>query len=166
MNYKSLLPNIRNFIFDYDGVMSDGTVYVMPDGEMLRASGVRDGFAIKVASSLGYNIIVISGGYSSGLEIRLRELGVKHIFLGVSNKLEVLNRLAEEFLDLHQTLYMGDDLPDYKAMRKTLLPCCPADAVEEIKSISSYISSFAGGKGCVRDVIEQVLRINGQWPPL
>lgn len=165
MNYKSLLPQIKHFIFDYDGVMSDGTVFVMPDGEMLRASSVRDGFILKIAARLGYTISIISGGYSKGLEIRLRDLGLTDVFMGVSDKVEVLDALTNKYLDPHATLYMGDDLPDLKAMKKVLLPCCPADAVEEIKSISMYISSYPGGKGCVRDVIEQVLRINQQWPP-
>jgi 3-deoxy-D-manno-octulosonate 8-phosphate phosphatase (KDO 8-P phosphatase) len=166
MNYKSLLPKIKNFIFDYDGVMSDGTVFVMPGGEMLRGSGVRDGFAIKTAAKLGYNIIVISGGYSEGLIVRLNDLGVREIHLGIADKMSVFEKLKSEFLDPNETLYMGDDLPDLMTMNEVLLPCCPADAVEEIKSVSLYISSFNGGKGCVRDVIEQVLKINGQWPPL
>jgi 3-deoxy-D-manno-octulosonate 8-phosphate phosphatase (KDO 8-P phosphatase) len=165
MNYKSLLPQIKHFVFDYDGVMSDGTVFVMPDGEMLRASNVRDGFILKTAARLGYTISVISGGYSKGLELRLRDLGIKDVLLGVSDKVEALDTLITDYLDPHATLYMGDDLPDFRAMKKVLLPCCPADAVEEIKAISMYISSYHGGKGCVRDVIEQVLRINHQWPP-
>lgn len=166
MNYKSLLPRIRNFVFDYDGVMSDGIVYVMPDGEMLRASGVRDGFALKTAARFGYSISVISGGYSSGLEKRLNDLGIKNVYLGVSDKTEVFEELVSDFLLPDETLYMGDDIPDLEVMKKVLLPCCPADAVEEIKAISLYISSYTGGKGCVRDVIEQVMRINRQWPPI
>jgi len=163
-NYKSQLKNISTFIFDYDGVLSDGTVILMPDGEALRTANVKDGYALQLAVKAGFNVAIISGGNSKSMIRRFEALKIKDFFLGVENKVEVFEKfLQEKNLKAENVLYMGDDIPDYKVMKKVGLACCPANAVAEIKNISQYISDKDGGKGCVRDVIEQTLKVHGKW---
>lgn len=163
-SYKEYLTDITTFIFDVDGVLTDGTITVTTDGEMLRTMNIKDGFALKTAIDAGFNLCIISGGSNEGVRKRLAALGIKDIFLGAHNKIEQLN----SYLDQHnisksEVLYMGDDIPDFPVMELVGLPCCPQDAVPEIKAISKYISHKNGGKGAVRDVIEQVLKVNGKW---
>ncbi len=163
-NYKSDLKEITTFIFDYDGVLTDGNVILQPDGEALRTANVKDGYALQLAIKLGYNVVIISGGRSLSMNKRFEALKIKDFFLGVADKLSVLKKYLEaRSIDPRQVLYMGDDLPDYRAMQEAGVPCCPADASPEIKAISKYISNLAGGKGCVRDVIEQTLKVQGKW---
>ncbi len=164
MSYKEYLKNISTFIFDVDGVLTDGTINVNTLGEMFRTMNVKDGYGLKTAVERGYNICVISGGTNEGVRIRLQNLGVKDIFLGAHNKREILeNYLSTNSIKRENVLYMGDDLPDYHIMQEVGLPTCPQDAVPEIKSISKYVSHKKGGKGCVREVIEQVLKVQGKW---
>lgn len=163
-SYKEHLHDITTFIFDVDGVLTDGTITITTTGEMLRTMHTKDGFAIKAALNAGLNVCIISGGTNEGVRARLKALGVTDIYLGAHHKVEQL----EEYLDIYnikpeQALYMGDDLPDFHVMQMVGLACCPQDAVPEIKSISHYISHKDGGKGCVRDVIEQVLKVQGKW---
>jgi len=163
-SYKELLIDITTFIFDVDGVLTDGTVTVTTDGELLRTMNVKDGFALKTAVDAGFNICIISGGSNEGVRKRLAGLGIKDIHLGAKNKIDQLNTyLTENNINNSQVLYMGDDIPDYPVMKMSGLPCCPQDAVPEIKAISKYISHKNGGRGAVRDVIEQVLKIHGKW---
>jgi 3-deoxy-D-manno-octulosonate 8-phosphate phosphatase (KDO 8-P phosphatase) len=164
MNYKEILKNINTLIFDYDGVLTDGTVLTTENGEQLRTGYVRDGYALHLALKNGYNIAIISGGTSYSINKRLETLNINDIFIAVSNKVETFTKyLEQKNVDASQVLYMGDDIPDYKVMQLAGLAVCPADAAEEIKSISKYISSFKGGHGCVRDVIEQLMKIQGTW---
>lgn len=163
-SYKEYLEHITTFIFDVDGVLTDGTVTVTTSGEMLRNMNIKDGYAIKTAVDNGFNVCVISGGSNEGVRVRLRGLGVTDIYLGTQNKIEQL----DEYFDIYDikpehVLYMGDDIPDLPAMKLVGLPCCPQDAAPEIKDISKYISHKHGGKGAVRDVIEQVLKVHGKW---
>jgi len=163
-SYKEYLHHITTFIFDVDGVLTDGTVTVTTTGEMLRKMNVKDGYALKTAVDKGYNVCVISGGSNEGVRIRLRTLGITEIYLGSHNKVEQL----KEYLDANtikaeNVLYMGDDIPDVPVMKLIGLPCCPQDAVPEIKELSKYISHKNGGKGAVRDVIEQVLKVQDKW---
>jgi 3-deoxy-D-manno-octulosonate 8-phosphate phosphatase (KDO 8-P phosphatase) len=159
-----LFKPIKTFIFDIDGVLAIDTMIVMPDGELIRSMNSKDGYAMQLAIKKGYNIIIITGGNSEAVKQRLIKLGVKDVFLGVHNKEKLLQEYAEQQnLSLSQMLYMGDDIPDYTAMQLVSLPCCPADAVPEIKQICKYISPFTGGYGCGRDVIEKVLKLNGHW---
>ena len=163
-SYKKYLNDITTFIFDVDGVLTDGSVTVTTDGEMLRTMNIKDGFALKTAVDAGYNVCIISGGSNEGVRKRLSGLGITDIYLGAHNKIEQLNDyFSKNEITDKQTLYMGDDIPDYPAMKLVVLPCCPQDAVPEIKSISKYISHKNGGKGAVRDVIEQVLKVQGKW---
>jgi len=163
-NYKEYLQHITTFIFDVDGVLTDGTVTVTTSGEMLRKMSVKDGYALKTAVDCGFNVCVISGGTNEGVRKRLRTLGISDIYLGAHHKVDPF----EEYLDIYNikaenVLYMGDDIPDVPVMKLVGLPCCPQDAVPEIKNISKYISHNSGGKGAVRDVIEQVLKVQHKW---
>jgi len=163
-SYKEYLADITTFIFDVDGVLTDGTITVTTDGEMLRTMNIKDGFALKTAVDAGFNLCIISGGSNEGVRKRLAGLGIKDIFLGAHNKIEQLNAyLSKHNITKSQVLYMGDDIPDYPVMKLVGLPCCPQDAVQEIKAVSKYISHKNGGKGAVRDVIEQVLKVQDKW---
>jgi 3-deoxy-D-manno-octulosonate 8-phosphate phosphatase (KDO 8-P phosphatase) len=163
-NYKSLLKNITTFIFDYDGVLTDGTVILQADGEALRTANVKDGYALQLAVKKGFNVAIISGGSSPSIARRFQILKVKDIYLGVESKLEKFHQyLEQKNIKAESVLYMGDDIPDYKPMKESGVPCCPADAAPEIKAISKYISAYGGGKGCVRDVIEQTLKVQEKW---
>ncbi|TCK64854.1 3-deoxy-D-manno-octulosonate 8-phosphate phosphatase (KDO 8-P phosphatase) [Winogradskyella wandonensis] len=163
-SYKEYLNDITTFIFDVDGVLTDGTVTVTTDGEMLRTMNIKDGYALKTAVDRGYNVCIISGGSNEGVRKRLEGLGITDIYLGAQNKIEQLeDYFNKKNIKYSQTLYMGDDIPDYPVMKLAVLPCCPQDAVPEIKNISKYISHKNGGKGAARDVIEQVLKVQGQW---
>ena len=163
-SYKEYLQHITTFIFDVDGVLTDGTITVTTDGEMLRTMNIKDGYALKTAVDRGYHVCIISGGSNQGVKLRLEGLGIKDIFLGTHHKTEVLSKYVKDnALKLENVLYMGDDIPDLNVMKTVGLTCCPQDAVPEIKEISKYISHKNGGKGCVRDVIEQVLKVQGKW---
>ncbi len=164
MTYKEKLRDITTFVFDFDGVFTDGTVFLMPPSDFVRTMNVRDSYAVQYAVKKGYRIAIITGGNSETVKERMAYLGVQEVFLRASDKLPVLDQfLGTHGLKPENVLYMGDDLPDYPVLEKVGLPCCPFDAAEEIKSIVQYISPFSGGKGCVRDVIEQTLKVQGQW---
>jgi len=163
-NYKELLQHITTFIFDFDGVLTEGIVTLSEDGEPLRTANVRDGYALQLAVKKGYRIAVISGGKSPSMSRRLTSLGIKDIFLGVQHKVQVFEKyLKDNNIDPSEVVYMGDDIPDYHVMKQAAVPACPADAAEEIRAISTYISHYNGGKGCVRDIIEQVLKLQNKW---
>lgn len=163
-SYKEYLVDITTFIFDVDGVLTDGTINVTTNGEMLRTMSIKDGFALKTAVDAGFNICIISGGSNEGVRKRLEGLGIKDIFLGAHNKIDQLNEYtSKNNINRTNVLYMGDDIPDFPVMRLVGLPCCPQDAAPEIKAISKYVSHKNGGKGAVRDVIEQVLKVQNKW---
>ena len=163
-NYKEKLTEITTFIFDFDGVLSDGKVWALPSGEQLRATNVKDGYAIQYALKLGYNICIISGGCSDGMRKRYDGFEGMDIFLKVPDIMACFRQyMQEKNLKKEQILYMGDDIPDYYVMQASGLKTCPKDAAVEIQEIADYISPFKGGKGCVRDVIEQTLRCKNQW---
>ena len=164
INYKEKLEPIRAFVFDFDGVMTDGSVWVYADRETVRCGNIKDGFAVQYAVKKGYIIAVISGATSASIDNRMEMLGVTQCYTGCGNKIETYERfLRENVLDDSQGLYMGDDLPDYPVLKRAGVSACPADAAVEIKNIVDYISPFNGGQGCVRDVIEQVLRLHDKW---
>ncbi len=163
-SYKELMNTITTFIFDVDGVLTNGMIHITPQGELLRVMNIRDGYALKTAIENGYNVCIISGGSNEGVRIRLENLGIKDIFLGISNKKEIYEQyIAQHHLDKNQILYMGDDIPDFEPMQLCGLPCCPQDAAPEIKQLCSYISHIKGGEGAVRDVIEQVMKVQNKW---
>jgi len=162
--FKEELNNVKAFIFDIDGVLSKHAMEISEDGELKRTSCAKDGYALMYSCKKGYPVGIISGGGGPGIRERLEKLGVKDIYLRVSNKLEALAEfLKKHNLEAKDVMYMGDDIPDYELMKVIGLPVCPKDAVHEIKNISAYISDTKGGDGCVRDVIEQVLKAQGKW---
>jgi len=163
-NYKEILSQIKTFIFDVDGVLTDGSLTITSNGEMLRTMNVKDGFAMKAALDAGYKIAIISGGTNEGVRDRLEALGIEFIYLGAHNKIKQLNSFIKSSnVDLKNILYMGDDIPDIPVLKIVGLSCCPQDAVNEVKDNCNYISSKNGGKGAVRDVIEQVMKIHDKW---
>ncbi len=164
INYKEKLSDITTIIFDFDGVLSDGKVLVLPDGEQLRMSNVRDGYALQLAIKKGLNIAIISGGRSLSMQKRFEALNLTDVYLGINNKMETYQSyLKQKNIHPEQVIYMGDDIPDYHVMKASGLAVCPANAAEEIKAISHYISKFNGGEGCARDIIEQVLKVKNMW---
>jgi len=163
-NYKEILNSIKAFIFDIDGVLTNGKILITSSGDMYREMDTKDGFAIKYALNKGFKIAIISGGKDKGLEIRLQDLGIKNIFLGFTDKERPFNDfIKNEDIKPNDILYMGDDIPDIKIMKKVLLATCPNDAVIDVKEISDYVSPKNGGQGCVREIIEQVLRVQNKW---
>lgn len=163
-SYKEIMNQITTFIFDVDGVLTDGAVHVTNEGEMLRIMNIRDGYALKAAVDSGYNVCIISGGSNEGVRVRLRNLGITDIHLGTPDKVETFKEYTDVYgINPEEVLYMGDDIPDFHVMKLVGLPSCPQDACPEIKTISGYISHKNGGKGAVRDVIEQVMKVQGKW---
>lgn len=155
---------VKAFVFDIDGVFTNSHLYLLENGELMRAMNAKDGYAIKCALDSGYPIAIISGGRSEALKLRFQNLGVRFIYLGQENKLEALDEFIALYnLTYNELLYMGDDLPDAACLNKVGLATCPADAAVEIKEIANYIARKNGGEGCVREVIEMVLKLNNQW---
>ena len=164
MNVLELFKPITTFIFDVDGVLTDGTVLVLDGGLQARRMNIKDGFALQMAVKNGYRVLVISGGNSPQVIQRLDKLGITDVHMSVLDKKTfVSDYISKHMLPKEQVLYMGDDLPDLPAMSVVGLPCCPADAVMEIKEAVQYISPLNGGFACVRDVIEKVLKLNDHW---
>lgn len=164
MNYKEQLHKITCFIFDYDGVLTDGTVYPSADGDLMRAANVKDGYALQLAVKHGYRVAIISGGQSDSMTQRLKSLNIQDVFLGVSNKIEAYEAYcAQHGLRHDEIMYMGDDIPDLELLQRVGVSACPADAAEEILEVVDYISHKEGGRGAVRDVIRQVLKLHGHW---
>ena len=163
-NYKELLKEITTFILDVDGVLTNGKILVTSKGKMLREMNTKDGFIIKYALDKGFKIFIISGGTNKGVKERLKDLGIKEIFLGEYTKKDTYEKLIKKYnLKKNEIVYMGDDIPDIPVMKKIGVPCCPNDAVPDVKQISIYISKKNGGQGCVRDIIEQTLRVQNKW---
>ncbi|MEI6576322.1 MAG: HAD family hydrolase [Bacteroidota bacterium] len=163
-NYKEKLKHITTIIFDYDGVLTGGTVLINPDGELLRTANVKDGYAMKHAVEMGFRIAIISGGKSHSVKNRMAPLGVTDVFLEVRDKLKMYKEyVATHNLKPEEILFMGDDIPDYPLMKEVGISTCPADAAEEIKAVASYISFQNGGQGCAREILEQVMKVQGKW---
>lgn len=163
-SYKQLLPNITTMIFDVDGVLTNGMVTIMPDGQLIRQMNIKDGYALKTAVDQGLNVCIISGGRNEGVRTRLVNLGIKDVYLGAHDKIQQYRELVDKYdLQPENVLYMGDDVPDIPVMKLVGIPSCPNDAASDVQRISRYISDKNGGEGCVRDIIEQVLRVQGKW---
>ena len=158
------LTKIKTFVFDIDGVLSSQTISLSNDGEPLRTANIHDGYAINLAIRSGYGVAIITGGNSEAVRVRYEALGVKHIYMKSSLKIRDFDHLlANTDYKLEEMVYVGDDIPDYEVMQKVALPVAPADAASEIKAIAKYISPKKGGEGVARDIIEQVLRVQGNW---
>lgn len=164
MSYKNKLGDITTFIFDVDGVLTNGQVLVTTEGELLRSMNIKDGYALKRASSQGYNICIISGGTNTGVTARLNALGITDVYLGKHKKIDVLQEyMAARSLTKDEIAYMGDDMPDIAPLMAVGLASCPQDAVPQVKAVCDYVSHKNGGYGCGRDLIEQVLKVQGKW---
>ena len=156
--------NINTFIFDIDGVLTDGTVLVLENGLQARRMNIKDGYALQLAVKKGYRVIAVSGAAASPVVDRLNKLGITEVHMGVEDKKALVTQfISANKLDAYRVLYMGDDIPDLEVMSAVGLPACPADAVPEIIAIAKYVSGYNGGLGCVRDVIEKVLKQNNHW---
>ena len=162
INYD--LKKIRALIFDIDGVLSSETVTMSIDGEPMRTVNIKDGYAIQLAQKVGLRIIIMTGGNTPSIKARYERLGVEDIYMKCAVKIKTYEDVLRKYgLRDDEVLYMGDDIPDYEVMKRVGCPCCPADACSDIKDISLYVSHRRGGKGCARDVIEQILRAQGKW---
>jgi 3-deoxy-D-manno-octulosonate 8-phosphate phosphatase (KDO 8-P phosphatase) len=164
MTLLDQFQKITTFIFDVDGVLTDGTIFVFENGEQVRRMSIKDGFALQLAVKKGYRLLIISGSNSPAVISRLRKLGITDIFMEVLDKKStILQYIDDHNLSQDQVLFMGDDIPDYQAMHVCGLACAPADAVQEIRKVAAYICNAPGGMGCVREVIEKVLKLNDDW---
>lgn len=164
ISYKEIMPQIDTFIFDVDGVLTNGIVTIFPNGELVRQMNIKDGYALKSAVDAGFRVCIISGGSNEGVRTRLEGLGITDIYLGAHDKIQQYKELVEKYnLNSENVLYMGDDVPDFPVMELVGFACAPNDAAPEIKNVSKYISPKKGGEGCVRDVIEQIMRVQGKW---
>jgi 3-deoxy-D-manno-octulosonate 8-phosphate phosphatase (KDO 8-P phosphatase) len=163
-NFKTKLTRVKAIVLDVDGVLTDGSVTLMPDGEQVRVMNIKDGYALQLAVKKGYKVAIISGGRSEMVRKRLNGLGITDVYLGAHTKIDVYKELLEIYsLTDDEILYMGDDIPDYEVMKRVGVPTCPNDAAQEIKDICLYVSYNKGGKGAVRDVIEQVMKVQNKW---
>lgn len=162
--FKEELKKVKAFAFDVDGVLSKDVLTIGSTGVLMRTANVKDGFVIRNAIKKGFPVAIITGGKSNRIKMRYRQLGVKHYYQGVRDKVKCLNDfLQKESLEAENVLFMGDDLVDFRVMLEVGLPTCPADAVPDIIAISKYVSDKKGGEGCVRDVVEQTLRAQNKW---
>lgn len=167
MSCKEEFRHITTFVFDVDGVFTDGGITILPDGEMVRTMNTKDGYAVKAALHAGFRVAIISGGTNEAVRLRLQQLGVGDVYLGAHQKGPVMKDYAEKYnIPYSEILFMGDDIPDIAAMNMARIGCCPNDAVAEVRAAATYISHKDGGKGCVRDVIEQVLKVQEKWGTL
>lgn len=164
MTENTLWNNIKVLALDVDGVLTDGQILLLPDGIQARSMNVKDGYAIKSLLQAGLKIVIITAGTSAEVAYRLRLLGVQDVFSNVQDKLGCLNRYLDlNNLGYNDVAYMGDDIPDYQCLRHAAIAACPSDAVLEVKAVCNYISPIVGGGGCVRDVIEKILKSQGKW---
>lgn len=163
-NFKEDIARVKAFVFDVDGVMTDGGIIPTPDGDFIRRYYAKDGYAMAYAIREGYKICVISGGRGEMLRRRLEMLGVERMYLNCMDKITAIKEFMADYnLAAEEVIYMGDDIPDLECMRLVGIPVCPADACMEVIEASRYVSEYNGGHGAVRDIVEQVLRVQGRW---
>ena len=163
-NFKEDIARVEAFVFDVDGVMTDGGIIPTPDGDFIRRYYAKDGYAMACAIREGYKVCIISGGRGAMLENRLKMLGVTRMYLDCMDKVAAIEEFLKEYnLDRESVIYMGDDIPDLECMRVVGIPVCPADAAMEVIEASRYVSEYDGGRGAVRDIVEQVMRVQGKW---
>lgn len=164
MTLLDRFTKIRCFAFDVDGVLTDGTLLILENGQFIRRMHIKDGYALQLAVKKGYKVVIISGSNADPVVTRLNLLGIEDVFMNVQDKnARMAAFVTEKKLLWEEVLFMGDDIPDYEVLQAVGISCAPADAVAEIRQIAKYISPVKGGEGCVRDVIEKVLRLNGHW---
>ncbi len=158
------LRKIRAFVFDVDGVLSPSVIPMHASGEPMRMVNIKDGYALQHAVKHGYKIAILTGGNTKAVDIRFKGLGIDDVFLGASVKLPILRQwMAENDLLPEEVVYAGDDIPDLQCMREVGLPIAPSDAAHEILDVAKYVTRCMGGHGVARDVIEQVMKVQGKW---
>ena len=163
-NFKEIIADVEALIFDVDGVMTDGKIIPIEGGDFIRCYYAKDGYALAYAVKHGCNVCVISGGFGANLESRMRRLGIEHYYLGCMDKIAALADFAAKTgVNLKNAIYMGDDIPDLECMQQVGVPVAPAYACSEVLDAALYVSEYNGGAGAVRDIIEQVLRVQGKW---
>ncbi|HHW60094.1 MAG: HAD hydrolase family protein [Bacteroidales bacterium] len=163
-NYKEKLKNITTIILDYDGVLTDGKVYIVENGREIRAGNVKDSYILQLLIKKGFNVIMISGSNADSIRWRCKSLNIENIHLGIVNKLTEYELIKKKFnINDYEILFIGDDIPDYELMINAGVSVCPADAAQEIKEVADYISRYEGGKGCVREIGEQILKAQNKW---
>ena len=163
-NFKEDIALVKAFAFDVDGVFTDGSLSVGLDTDFIRTYYARDGFAVVTAIKRGYKVAIITGGRGESISRRFGLMGVEDIYLGCNEKLPAIADFMQKHnLSPEEVMYVGDDIPDVAPMKVVGMPVCPKDAAVEVKAISRYVSGFPGGRGCVRDVVEQVLRARDDW---
>jgi 3-deoxy-D-manno-octulosonate 8-phosphate phosphatase (KDO 8-P phosphatase) len=164
MNILEKFSSVTTFVFDVDGVLTNETVLLLENGLQARQMNIKDGLGLQMAIRNGYKVIILSGASSEPVINRFKYLGIEETYLGVTDKLKFLQHyINNNNLNWEEILFMGDDLPDVAVLEKAGMACCPADAVSEVQQVSHYISPLSGGMGCVRDVIEKVLKLNNHW---
>ena len=164
MNVLSKFKPVSTILLDMDGVLTDGSLLLHPSGEWLRKMNIKDGYVLQLAVRLGYRLILITGSSSPQVVDRLKRLGITEIYEQVKNKLECVQQIKERYaLTTEQIMFIGDDIPDLAAMKNVGLSCCPADAAQDILEIADYISPIKGGEGCVRDILEKMMRVQNKW---
>lgn len=162
INYD--LTKIKSFIFDVDGVLSPDCIPLSVEGVPMRMVNIKDGYALNLACKSGYGLAIITGGDTDAVRLRFARLGIEHIYMRSSVKINDLNDYMNKTgYKPEEILYSGDDLPDFHVMQAVGLSVAPADAAPEIKNIAKYISHKKGGEGVARDVIEQVMKAQGTW---
>ncbi len=163
-NFKEDVARVEAIVFDVDGVFTDGGIIPLANGDFIRKYNAKDGYAVAYAVRQGFRVIVISGGRGATLESRFKHLGVTEAYFDVADKLTLLRQIVErDGLNPENLIYVGDDIPDLECMKYVGIPVCPADAATEVIEVARYVSQFGGGKGCVRDIMEQILRAKGLW---
>ncbi len=164
-NFKEKLTRVSAFVFDMDGVLTDGSLLLMPGQEPLRTMNIKDGYALQLAVKQGYHVAIISGSTSLAARERFHYLGITEVHMSCKDKLATLNDVMKKHNIQHSNvLYMGDDIPDVEVLKVVACPTCPADAVPEVKDVALYVSAHAGGRGCARDVIRQTMMLQKKWP--
>ncbi|MEX2595844.1 MAG: HAD hydrolase family protein [Salibacteraceae bacterium] len=164
MSFLEKLHSIKAFIFDIDGVLTDGKVVLLPGGEQMRRMHSKDGYALQLAVKKGYFVGVISGSNSKEVKERLNALGITDVYLKSSDKADAMSEFIHSYhLEPHEVMYMGDDIPDIPAMQMIGLPSCPSDASPEVMDICDYIAKNSGGYGCAREIIEKVMKVQSKW---
>ena len=167
MNILKQFNSISCFVFDMDGVLTDGSLLVLPEAVMARRMNIKDGYALQLAVKKGYRVLVISGGNSAEVKERLAKLGISEVWMQVTDKAALLQKwLLDNQVSATDVLFMGDDIPDLQIMQLAGLKTCPVDAAIDVKNAADYISPLKGGEGCVREVIEKVMKLRGDWDTL
>ena len=163
-NVLAAFKRVTTFIIDLDGVLTDGSLLILENGLYARKLHVKDSFAMQMAVKKGYRVAVIAGGVADPVKERLLKLGIRDVEMPVADKTAFIRQyISTHQLDVSEVLYIADDLPDVAALKIAGMPCCPADAAPEVLKIVKYVASLKGGEGCVREVIEKVLKLNDHW---